>query len=216
MKSRHLFIVLALVLGLLATTPPAVQAASVGLDIEVFVNTVSQGTASGGGATLDVAVSVGDTVTFRMKLNGTQSENTTSYATTVTPDDPTEIDYDVGSGTDLSGNNFAGLKDPDTTLPDPTGDQQVNSTGVGNFSGNDIYEVDYIVQAGLNADVNVDFSVTLDGLSSLTGQDSAATDGTETANVRLNGAPVPEPGTVLLLGGGLAGLAAFGRRKFRP
>ena len=61
-----------------------------------------------GGPVLIVSVAPGDTIRFLVSIVGTPDDpNLTSYDSTVTADDPTEIDYIVGSDVELSGLGFA-------------------------------------------------------------------------------------------------------------
>lgn len=218
-RHRAFVFALTLLLGVISA-PASARAGFLGIQVEVLVDSGGgfgfQGIAPSNGTVLPVVVDVGSTIRFIVGLSGTLSADLTAYNTTVTADDPTEIDYLVGSGVDLTGLTFNIVANPNNTLNDATpGSGQVNSA-VGGVSpasvDKQLYWIDYIPQVGLTgADglTGVDFSVT-GVISSTTGADIV----TGTAKVQLYPG-VPEPATLLLLGSGLAGLAGFGLKRPR-
>jgi hypothetical protein len=199
------------------------QGAVMGIQIEVQVDSgsglVSAGTASGEDEILDVAVSPGDTLRFTISLVGDpDSSFLERYTTDVFgADDPTEIDYFELSALDLTGLGFHATGNPENTLTDgDPGDGFVDADpgSVAFVENMALYELEYTVQPGLNSDGFSDFNVLLNGITSNPLLDFVATDGSEKAKVRLNVA-IPEPGTLLLLGSGLAGLGVIRSRRKR-
>jgi hypothetical protein len=215
MKIGKGFIPILTLLWVLGPLGSPAQGADAGIKIEVQVDSGSGfvviGDAIGGGSTLDVAVSPGDKVRFvpliAGSLEGTLLE---FYSTSITADDPAEIDYIEESGQELSGLGFDADLNPDVELQDLDPgfgyvESAFGSSGCLFFNCDDepLYSVEYTVQPGIDSDSFVDFSVTLLQIITNDVDDAAATDGTETANVRLN----LDPSSIPALS--LNGLAVF-------
>ena len=226
MKPLPSLIALFVVCGLLALAVGQAGAAAIGINIEVFRNGVSQGTALGGPSTntnipLVVWAFPGDTLRFVVLVN-TASLAITIYQTSITADannaagGSAELRYVAGGAVELTGNGFDLFgANPNNSLNDnsPTVGSAVAGSlvGPGTASPN-LYRIDYVVQAGVNADPLRDFTVVLGSLQN-PGGDTVDTFH-DSASVQVN-PNAPEPGSLLLLGSGLAGLAISSRKKIR-
>ena len=190
MRVRHLRVVFLMVSGLVAASAPSAKAAEMGIQVEVLVNGVSQGTAAPS-APLPPMVTAGegDTIRFVVSLTGTPTDPFLNNWTTdvVTAGDNTEFDYIAGSQLDLSGLGFA--SQPDATLNDASPDTGGGVTSVNGsvaFSGPtfDLYQVDYLVQAGIESIANDDWTVNNLNINTNEFNDTADR---LTARVRVNG-----------------------------
>ena len=210
--------VIALAAGvfLLAHPGSAAHAAFLGIQIVAQLNTgsgfVTQGTAfgapAGGSTPLVVFTPPGDTLRFIVQYD--QVATYTQYLTNVLTDDPSEIDYLLGSGVDLSGNGFGPLGAPDQQLNDASPHFGViSSRPTAMVTGQALYRLEYIVQAGVNFDFLKDFTVTLNGAGSGNTINPAMNEASVVVSLQ-----VPEPSALLLLAPGLALLAraGWGRR----
>jgi len=228
MKVRTLLIASLAVLGLVGLTVGNAMAVTLGIQIEVFKNGVSQGTAIGGADTTTapfiVTASNTDTLRFVVQIQGTPTALTSGFNSTVTVDGNNasgglnELTYVAGSGAILNGApGFAAAGNPNTSLNDGTPlTGNANQSGTATISTINLYRVDYVV-AAVNSDSTRDFTVFLSSYVSAPPGDIANTL-LDTAVVRVDSgaAVVPEPASLLLLGSGLAGLAGFfGRKKLR-
>jgi hypothetical protein len=160
MKLRKLLIASLVVLGLVALTAGQASAVSVGINIEVFKNGISQGTAFGGASTstntpLIVTATTGDTLRFVVMLNMDPLNNTAGYASALPNLDANnsaggaaEMKFIAGSGNSLlvSGLGFVALgANPNLQLNDTTpGSGNANSL-TGSVDTVNLYRVDYIV-----------------------------------------------------------------------
>ncbi len=228
MNSRKLRLsaVLALAACLVLGAADRAGAVAVGINVEVFKNGVSQGTAFGGASTdsdtpLIVTATTGDTLRFVVMLNSNPANDSQSYSTLLPNLDANnslggaaEMKFVTGSGVELSGLGFVTINAfPNNQLNDAT-PTNGNANTVATLTANavNLYRVDYIMQTVVTDGLR-DFNVVLTGyLSSPSGDTIDAA--TDSASVRVDsGAPVPEPSTLFLLGSGLAALAGMVRRR---
>ena len=164
---------------------------------------------------LDLAVNPGDVLEIYLRIDVGLPMHL--YNTTVTANDPASVDFVNGSAVDITGLGFSLVGDPNTTLNDGT---PGSGSGGSNFSltalsSNTLYRLRYQVSPTFVADGLRDITLAIDSITFGSINDSLDPN-LDTASIRLQqAAAVPEPGSLALLGAGLAALARRARRNGR-
>ncbi len=227
---RSVPMIVAMVLGALLLIPTQTVATLIGINVEVFKNGVSQGTAipyhnATVNTPLIVTASTGDTLRFVVQYSvdqvsqaegGTYSTSLQNLDADNSAGGSREMRFVAGSAVELTGSGFAGgAGTPVTTLNDTTPTSgSANSTATAGAVQVNLYQVDYIVQTVVT-DANRDFNVVLVAHSS-SPPGNLVDSQFDTASVRIDAAAaIPEPASLMLLASGLAGLGLAGLRHGR-
>jgi hypothetical protein len=162
---------------------------------------------------LDLAVDPGDVLEIYLRIDVGLPMHL--YNTTITATDPSQVDFVNGSAVDLTGLGFSLVADPNTTLTDgtPSTGSGGSNLGATALSSNTLYRLRYQVSPTFLADGTRDITLAIDSIVFGNLNDSLDPN-LDTASIRLQqAAAVPEPGSLALLGTGLAALARHARRR---
>ena len=213
MKARSLVLASLVAVGVAALTAPAAHA----LLVKVQINFGSTIVGPDNG-TLIVQANPGDLLRITWAL-GTDSSISVYRGLVfgvegVSGVDTTEISRDGASALELTGQGFDPAGNPNAPLTEQFYDAWSDGAPIG-FAGNDgeLWRIDYIVTNPVtDADADISYRFEDPGLQCSIDPAGPCPGTPGSASLRIDA--VPEPGTLLLFGSGLAGLSGFSRRRW--